>query len=493
MSKISISSILNSPIFVLIFLFVILFIITYNLPLNNDEAMWNYIGRVWSDNNILPYIGTIENKTPGIFELNAISYTLFGVNEFFMRVLGILTILLTTLTIYYLGRKLHSKLAGIVGMYIFGLTFTWDLLGGTFISCTETFMVFFSTLSFCFILKSMYSNKWKYLVTLAGISMGISIAFKQIALTSTIALIIYYWFETSSNLNKKDKIIGLVLLSFGILLSTILSITPLLLQKVSLIDYFNGAWLILLNSASSSTMFDRISGFFSNWLLSRIVIFYPFLFLLLFQRHLLKKKYFICLLTWLLFDFIGVNSSGYFYGHQIKQLIPSLSIIVGITISEILTNLKNVKPEFKFNQNVSILIIITIIVFFPDKYTLKEAFQRFTKQQVNTKEEIGIWLRENSKKTDKVYILGTSGNPILAYSERISSSKYFNSIFITSDRDRDIVFAELTANPPLFIIKPDASYEMESKLGKDIESYIANNYNYKERKYDYHIFIRRKL
>lgn len=455
--------------------------------------MWNYIGRVWSENKILPYIGTIENKTPGIFELNAISNSLFGVNVFFMRALGILSILLAMLTIYYLGKKLHSKLAGILGMYIFGLTFTWDLLGGTFISCTETFMVLFSTLSFYLILKSKNSNKWKFLVTLAGISLGISIAFKQIALTTTIALIIYYWFETSSNLNKKDKITGLVLLSFGISLSTFLSITPLLLQKVSLIDYFNGAWLILLNSASSSTMFDRISGFLSNWLFSRIVIFYPFLFLILFQRHLLKKKYFICLLIWLLFDFLGVNSSGYFYGHQIKQLIPSLSIIVGVTLSEILINLKDIKPEIKLNQNVSILILITIIVFFPDKYTLKEAYQRFAKQQENTKEEIGIWLRENSKKTDKVYILGTSGNPILAYSERVSSSKYFNSIFISSDKERDIVFAELTTNPPLFILKPDASYEIESDLGKDIDSYIANNYSYKERKYDYHIFMRRKL
>ncbi len=468
-------------------------VITYDLPLNNDEAMWSYIGRVWNENNILPYIGTIENKTPGIFELNAISYSLFGVNVFFMRTLGLLSILLTTLTIYYLGKKLHSKLAGIFGMYIFGLTFTWIFLGGTFISCTETFMVFFSTLSFCFILKSKYSNKWKYLITLAGISMGISIAFKQIALTTTIALIFYYWFETSSNTNKKNKIIGLVLLSFGILLSTFVSITPLLLQKVSLNDYFNGAWLILLNSASSSTMLNRISGFFSNWLFSRIVIFYPFLFLILFQRNLLNKRYFICLLTWLLFDFIGVNSSGYFYGHQIKQLLPSLSIIVGITLSEILTNIKNVKSEFKFNQNVSILILIIIIVFFPDKYTLKEAYQRFAKQQENTNEEIGIWLRENSKKTDKVYILGTSGNPILFYTERVSSSKYFNSIFISSNKERDIVYAELKANPPLFILKPDASIEIEPKLGKDIENYIANNYNYKERKYNYHIFMRNKL
>lgn len=468
-------------------------VISYGLPLNNDEAMWSYIGRVWNENNILPYIGTIENKTPGIFELNAISNSLFGVNVLFMRALGILSILLTTLTIYYLGKKLHSKLAGIFGMYIFGLTFTWVLLGGTFISCTETFMVFFSTLSFCFVLKSKQSNNRKYLIALAGISMGISIAFKQIALTTTIALIFYYWFETSLNLNKKDKIIGLVLFGFGILLSTLISITPLLLQKVSLTDYFNGAWLILLNSASSSTMLDRISGFFNNWVFSRIVIFYPFLFLILFQRHLLKKKYFICLLTWLLFDFIGVNSSGYFYGHQIKQLIPSLSIIVGITLSETLTNIKNVKSELKFNQNVSILILITIIVFFPDKPTLKEAYQRFAKQQQNTNEEIGIWLKENSSKTDKIYILGTSGNPILAYSERVSSSKYFNSIFITSDKERKIVFAELSANPPLFILKPDTSYEIESNLGKDIDRYIANNYMYKERKYDYHIFIRRKL
>ncbi len=135
---------------------------------------------------------------------------------------------------------------------------------------------------------------------------------------------------------KRNKFLRLILLGLGISISTLLSLIPLILNDVFLKEYFEGAWLILLNSGSSASFQLHIMGFFEVWLNSRIVVFYPFLLLLLFQNDLVKNRYFVGLLIWLLFDFIGVNSSGYYFGHQIKQLIPSLSIITGISLSNLL-------------------------------------------------------------------------------------------------------------------------------------------------------------
>ncbi len=101
--------------------------------MGSDEGIWSYIGRIWSKNSIPPYVGAIENKTPGIFELYAISNILFGINIFFVRGLGILSIVLSSIVVFFIGRKLHSPLAGIFGMYVFGLTMTWDLLDGDYI------------------------------------------------------------------------------------------------------------------------------------------------------------------------------------------------------------------------------------------------------------------------------------------------------------------------------------------------------------------------
>jgi 4-amino-4-deoxy-L-arabinose transferase-like glycosyltransferase len=91
-----------------------------------DEGWWSYMGRVWSENNLPPYTGVVDYKSPGIFELFAISHILFGINFFFVRALGVIAILFSSLTVYLIGKELHTHLAGICSMVIFGLTMAWD-------------------------------------------------------------------------------------------------------------------------------------------------------------------------------------------------------------------------------------------------------------------------------------------------------------------------------------------------------------------------------
>jgi 4-amino-4-deoxy-L-arabinose transferase-like glycosyltransferase len=259
--------------------------------MNTDEGMWSYIGRIWSEHNIPPYVGAIENKTPGIFELFAISHILFGVNIFFVRALGAIAILFSSLTVYLISRELHTHLAGIFSMVIFGLTMTWSLLQGMYTAQTETFMVLFSTLSFYFVIKGMGSSKWRFWIFLSGFSMGLAVAFKQIGLTTAIALFIFFVTYSASTLTNKDKIVGLLLACLGLIISTFFSLVPLLLSNVSLKEYIDGAWLILLNTGSSVSIMSHIKGFFRIFLNSRIVVFYPFFGLFIGQSDIIKNRY----------------------------------------------------------------------------------------------------------------------------------------------------------------------------------------------------------
>lgn len=64
-------------IFVLaIFQFVISFL-TEPMMLTFDESMWQYIGRNWIRNGLVPYSGGIDNKSPFIFLVFGISDKLF--------------------------------------------------------------------------------------------------------------------------------------------------------------------------------------------------------------------------------------------------------------------------------------------------------------------------------------------------------------------------------------------------------------------------------
>ncbi|MCK5134918.1 MAG: glycosyltransferase family 39 protein [Bacteroidales bacterium] len=469
---------------ILLILLILLLIVMSSEKMGNDEGRWSYIGRVWCENSTPPYVGAIENKPPGIFELHAISYILFGVNYFFVRVLGVVAILFSSLIIYLIGKKLHTHLAGIFSMVIFGFTMTWHQLNGAYTAQTETFMVLFSTLSFYFIIKGAGSRKWKHWVLLSGFSMGLAIAFKQIAVTTTLALIIFFIVYAASNLTNKNKLLGLILLGSGIIISTIFSLIPLLVSGVSLVDYIDGAWLILLKPGSSASIMLYVQNFFRIWFGSRMVSFYPFLCLLFLQSGLVKNKYFIGLLIWMLFDFIGVNASGYYYGHQIKQFIPSVSIIIGVLLNNLLMN--RISEKSVRSRYATIILISSIILLFPYGYLLNNTHRT---GYSDTNREIGRWLEENTKEADYVYIAGTGGNPILSYSGRVSSSKYFNTTFVTSAVERELLLFDLEEKPPLYYLSPKSS----TGIGEKVEGYIMNNYSLLHTKSGYEIFKRNSL
>ena len=465
----------------LLFLFFILLFVMSNGHMGNDEGIWSYMGRVWSENNIPPYVGAIENKTPGIFELFAVSHILFGVNIFFVKLLGVLAILVSSLTVYLIGKKLHTHLAGIFSMVIFGLTMTWRLLDGMYTAQTETFMVLFSTLSFYFVIKGVSCLKWRLWIFVSGFSMGLAVAFKQISLTTTIALFIFFIVYGAASLTNRDKILGLFLLSLGVIISTFFSLLPLLVSNVSLIEYIDGAWLILLNSGSSVSTTSHIKGFLSTFLNSRIVVFYPFFGLFIGQSDLIKNRYFIGLLIWMFFDFIGLNASGYYYGHQIKQLIPSVSIITGILLSNLFV--KHITEKSEISKYASILLIFIIVLFFPFQSLIANC-NKAVNGYVDNGKELGIWLRENTNENDYVYIAGGGGNPILSYSDRISSSKYFNTIFVTSAAAREQLLSDLKAKPPLYFLNPPVD------MGTKIEEFVKDNYKLLYTKQEYKVFKR---
>lgn len=454
---------------ILLFLFFIL-LATMSLNLmGNDEGMWSYMARVWIENNIPPYVGAVENKTPGIFELFAISHILFGVNFFFVRVLGVIAILFSSLTVYLIGKELHTHLAGIFSMVIFGLTMAWHLLDGEFTAQTETFMVLFSTLSFYFVIKGKDCPKWRFWIFLAGFSMGLAIAFKQIGLTTTIALFIFFIVYVASCLTNKDKIFGIFLLGLGITIATFISLVPLLISNVSLKEYIDGAWLILQNPESNVPITSRFTGFFLTFLNSRIVVFYPFFGLLIWESDLLKNRYFMGLFIWMFFDFIGVNASGHYFGHQIKQLIPSVSIIIGILLSNLLS--RHFIDKFEIQKQASNLLIFLIVLFFPYQSLISNGILA-VRGHSNKLKELGIWLRENTNDKDYIAIADRDGSSILSYSGRISSSKNFHTHFVKSDAEREQLLSDYKAKPPKYYI--NGSQDMGAK----IEKFIMNNYEY---------------
>lgn len=472
-----INLILTNPIFILSFIAFLLFLVTMNKPMDNDEGIWFYIARVWVDHSILPYIGAVENKTPGIFELNALSYLLFGANFLIVRIVGIFVIVGNMFLLLKIATKLHSRLAGIFVMYIFGLSNTWHLLYSSGTAFPETFIAFFTTLSFFFVMNKATQNFWKWPIFFSGLAMGLAITFKQIAFVSLFALGIFVFFFALKNYKFSQKIFAIVLLSVGVLISTFVCLFPLFMGGVSLMNYIDGAWLILLNSGSSNNLVDRLYGFFRIWFETKMAIFYLSFLILALYPSILKTKYFLFLFIWFLFDFLGVNASGNYFGHHLKQIMPSLSLIVGILLSQLLILMNFEKSEKK----IAMFTIALILILFPYQEVV---INGYLKGYPDDDRAFGEWIKQNTSPKDRVFIVGRTSGAIMAHSERLSPSKYFNSTFITSPKERTELLLDFKSYQPIFF----AIHANESADRPLIDSEFRINYSYELDKFGYKIY-----
>lgn len=476
MKRVSLNRILSSPLYISIFLFILLGYISLLPSIGYDEYLWTYIGRLWNRDEIPPYIGAVENKSPGIFFLYTFADFISKGSIFFIRILGVLSVIITSNILFLITKYLHNRVAGIYCMLVFGLSMGWVLFDGFAFSQTETFMVLFSSISFYFLIVSEKSIQKSKLLFLSGLMMGLAILFKQIALTTLIALIIIFLVSTEKDASFRKKFNGFFIIGFGILITLFISYIILLLNGVSFYDYIEGAWLILLNSGSKAPDFEISFSNFSRVFFSlRFICFHPILILFFILRKKLKDGVFKMLLIWLCFDFIGVNASGYYYGHQIKQILPVLAIISGIVSSDLLNKKRFENLVFK---KYSISFIVVLVIFFP----LRQVY-RVTNMLVNdnleTTGKAGDWIEEHTKTSEYIFVMGSDYKLVqaLSTSKRKSSSKYFNGIFISGKKEQDIVYSDLLNKPPELILKIENDTTYIKKYGKKIITFFNKKYD----------------
>lgn len=466
---------LSNPIVAGAILLSILVFIALHPYMAYDEALWKYIGRIWTNNNLPPYVATVENKTPGIFMLFAFSEYISGGSIFFVRLIGAVAILVSSGIIYKIVKKTHSEFAAILAMYIFGLTSCWAVLDGFSLAQTETFMILFSVIAIYILVMAKGHQNFKVMMFLTGIALGLAISFKQIAVTTCLASLCLYLMYTTENISNAVKIKGLVLIALGLLMAILMLCLILIIYGVSILDYIDGAWIILFNSGSMAPSLEtRIANFSRIFIFSRFIVFYPILIWALIKTKTYQNKFFTVLLLWLLFDFLGVNASGYYYGHQVKQILAPLGIISGVVLT---TASKDGFFGRKIRVKKSLVLMVTIFIFLPIKHMVITGKKLYENKPDMNKELVQL-INNNSSNDDYIYVYGADSSLILALanSNRISSSKYFSSIFISNEIERDIVYEDLKMKPPFFVLKEANMPISKTIYGNKITDLIELNY-----------------
>jgi Dolichyl-phosphate-mannose-protein mannosyltransferase len=446
--------------------------------LNFDEAMWQYIGRNWFRNGLVPYTGGVDNKSPAIFAVFGLSDFLFGLNCWFPRVLGTIFQSAGVYYIYRIARHLAGEKAAIFSTTLYGLSLLWKSTDGESVSFTETYAVAFIILSFFCSITSTQKKGFFW----SGVLAAIGVAFRFSAFFGIGAIVIYLMTN-----NKK----GLLLFVPGLILGVLSVAAIFLLAGVSLHDI---AQYCLTENFTRGSVTDhpfswRLEGFMRTFFYSEIILFYPFV-----AAFLLLKKKFYFLFVWLLCEFLGISVIGTFATTHFKNILPPLSLMSGIAIA-FLTE--------RYGVPARALLIITWLVFFPKilnpLVNMKRLFSKFPQsnaalcnppyQQADEydKKALGLWIRQNTSPTDKVYVAGY-GAIVQAYSCRQSPTVYFNETQTEAAKQR--LLADLRNNAPAMIVVPAWQLDTpQDNIATFVDALLKSNYTFSRCCYGYGIYL----
>ena len=439
-------------------------------PFLCDEGIWNYVAHAWRHFGLPPYIGTLENKTPGIFYLYYLCDLLFGVTWWFPRLLGVIVSALTGWGIYAFTARLRGHATGMLALTIFGLTSTSNLMAGPAISETEIFMIGFTVLAANLLQLAMrtdQSRRTSRLLFLVGSCLGGAIAFKQVAIFSVAGLCCLYFSLRPANRPGKTVIRDLLLVTGGLLLVTALSIVPLLLSHVRFADYLHGAWLILAGPGSSaSSLSIRLAR--ANRVMENVdfQLYLPVALVLVALYATMKKQALPIagLIGWLLCEFVAANASGAYFGHQLRQFLPPLAIVTALTLAA-LVGWRWQGQALAAPYPVLLGLIITLL-WWPSWYTT----EHLEKDAALWKTV--HWITTHSTPQDYIYaVTSGDGTPVLAFAQRPASSRHFTQYFLNLPGGEDELRRDFTRHPPTYLLLP-VDKMMSSLPVRDVSPWI---------------------
>ena len=445
------------PISLLLIMMLLLRVMPLREVLFTDEAIWSYVANAWVHFDLPPYAGAFENKTPGIFYLFSLGELLFQGSIWFPRVAGILATVVTGFGIYRITRLFSTEIAARLAMLFFALTSTASTVDGQWPALTESFMLMCTSWGIyttCLAPHSRDLRRYMLLLCAAGCLFGAAIAFKQTAIFTVLgALSLYLFLPSPYRKGVKSLLRDSLLVLTGIAVTTLLSIVPLLLSRVTIQDYLHGAWLILLQPGSSAPSFQyRVVT--ALWALDQVdlQLYLPLLLLVVLLYRPIRQQVvpLLGLVGWLCVDVLAANASGSYFAHQMRQILPAMAVLGGIGLNALLEahlTIERLKPVHQ------VMIFAVILLLWWPSYGIR--------LHENTR-DLNTFLRQTARKVqtytspgESVYVFTRGdGVAILTHSQQRAASRYFTQYFFPARGVEDSVQRDLNAAPPQYILVP---------------------------------------
>ncbi len=429
-----------------------------------------------------------DNKPPLLYLLAAISENLFT----FKAILCFWS-LGTIILFYKLSQTLFPKNLRLkqISTLIFAIFTTIPLFEGSIIN-SELFMIGFTIAALLILLKTELTAKKIYI---AGVLFGLGTLFK-IPAAFDMPVIIVYWLITNGLKDIRKTVYDTVFLGLGFMTPILISFGWYALAG-ALPEYLKAAFLQNVGYLSSFRPGDVQKPFYirNAPLLTRALIVVVSSGLLYILRKKISKN-FILLSLWTIFGLFAVTLSERPYPHYFIQVIPEISLLLGIFFTEqsveqslvvLPLTLAFFVPYFYKFYHYDTVAYYKRFIDFADKTIDKGTYFQNFAPMVNRNYQIADFLLQSSLKTDRVFMWDSDSSVVYALSRRLPPIKYVADYHINDYSNTAEVASLLLKNPPKFIITtPNRTFP-------ELDSLIKNKYLLISQIENANIFVRRDL
>lgn len=425
-------------------------------PMSYDEGIWVAVARAWVQDGVPPYQGPVENKTPGIFYVFALSYLATGPSQVLPRIAGLLALAGVLVILYRTAHRLAGREAALATVAIGGLAVASRAFDGPDMSASESFMILGTTGAVALAIRAsgvLAPGRRRWGMVWAGAALGVGIAFKQVGIFTSPVLVAVAWALTPTGERSIRRLVtDTAWLALGCVAATVASLIPLLAAGVSVREYIDGAWLILMDKGSHGTVTRTRAWVNRPWLVPALHrLGYAAAFFLGLRRRVVGRGIpWAPIALWMLLDTAGAFASGFYFPHQFKQVVPSMALGGGIVAGMIPAGLAR---EGRGRFVALCAVLVGLVLFFMPLEVIESRFQRPREVQRRL-ENIGLghWIRDHTAPTDHVFVHTGGGLILTATERRPSSPRYVNRNFITSERVIQKVLEDLAARPPRVVV-----------------------------------------
>lgn len=417
-------------------------VITYSL--NSDENAYFYMAKLISEGN-LPYRDFFFAHPPLQLFILALIFKIFGFNFILLKLVPILSIILSSFFLFKIIKYKFGNLAALIGVVLF--LFEYNLIRSSTQASGINETLLFILLGFYYFIKNKN--------IISGLFFGLA---GLTGLYSAIPIIIFLFYL----LIKNRKEFLNFLLGFSIFF---------IINLIFFIISNNFITQVYLYHLMKPEEYSLYSPFVLLIVIEKnIVLFLSLVLFLIFYKQLKDIRYIklilLIVITYIIF-FLFLKRPFIFY---YILIFPFLAIIGAIGIIELLKKIKIKKVG---------IIILSLIIMFIIVYALINFNIDYTKTDTKKINELSNFIKVNSKENDLIFgdyyivpLLSLMTNREIALNEvdtnlmRFQSITDINEVIYRLDNEKRLKYIIIEANRDLAYSKEFVEFTKKCKLIK---------------------------